>query len=146
MAFFWVLCATNGQRNRINSLVARFGVSINWTAQRNTPNTYQSRFQIEAESAQLASDFARIGCVYEIEDCNQRFLYHPGLGIHRQQLDEAGEIVLRAGHVQRLIVEANGSNHELERLLRVAQGIAWMDLLEPYRSGAIRADLLPKAV
>lgn len=83
---------------------------------------------------------------YEIENEGERFLYHQGLGVHRQQLDEAGEVVLRVGQIERLLQESAGSNAEFARLIRVAQGLAWLDLLEPYRVGALRADQLPKAV
>ena len=73
-------------------------------------------------------------------------MFHSGLGLKRVALDGAGEVVIRAGQIERLITLAAGNMQEFQRLIRLEQGQLWMDLLEPLRRGLVNLDQLPRAV
>jgi hypothetical protein len=134
------------QRREVDRLLAQFGARISWKPQPHQPNCYQTKFEIDHAADELASHLAKCQTPFEIEAQQERFLYHPGLGIKRQQLDEAGEIVFRSGEIRNQLVASGGNMAEFERRLRVVEGQAWLDLLEPYRLGVLRYDAMPKAV
>lgn len=75
----------------------------------------------------------------------ERYLFHPGLGIIRHQLNEAGEVLLREDAIATAIASSQGSMKEFERRIRQLSGTAWLDLLEPYRNHE-GVSVLPKAV
>ena len=146
MARLWVLSASRSQRREVDQLLASFHVPIKWFPQRNTPHHYQLITELATNPSNLASSLSRVGCVFEIEDKYERFLFHPGLGIHHQAVDEAGEVTLRAQQIELQLKQAAGNLMEFERRLRVLQGTAWLDLLEPYRLELLRYDEMPRAV
>lgn len=146
MTRVWVLSATLGQRRRVENLLTKFGASTNWKLQRFAPATHQTIFELEIDIAWLVSELAKIGCVFEAEGPGERFLFLPALGVHRQELDDAGEPVIRFGHLKNLLSQSAGSLAEFERRLRIAEGVPWLDLLEPYRIGQSRTDSLPRAI
>ena len=146
VARIWVLSASNSQRQSVNSLFASTQVRLEWQPQPHQPNTHQVIIDTALVASALASDLAKIGCLFEIECDAERFLFHPGLGVLRQQLDDAGEPVIRMGQLRQQISESAGSVAELERRLRLIEGQPWMDLLEPYRQQAIRYAAIPRAV
>jgi hypothetical protein len=121
-------------------------VQAKWFPQRNTPHHFQLITDVVSSASILASSLSKVGCVFEIEGISERFLFHPGLGIHRQALDEAGEVTLRAEQIALQLKQAAGNLMEFERRLRVLQGTAWLDLLEPYRLELLRYDEMPRAV
>lgn len=84
--------------------------------------------------------------MFEIEDGSERYLHHPGLGIHRQVIDEAGEVIIRAEQLALQLRLSGGNLKEFERRFRLLQGTAWLDLLEPYRLELLRYDEMPRAV
>ena len=145
MARLWVLSASLAQRGELQKLLAET-VGAHWRPQPHQPNTFQALIYLSSDPAEVASDVARIGCPFELEADLERFLYHPGLGLKRQQLDEAGEVVLRTGFLKQQLTESAGSAAEFERRLRLAEGQAWFDLLEPYRQALSRYDAMPRAV
>lgn len=88
----------------------------------------------------------RVFEITQFDEESSSYLFHEGLGIHRSAIDGAGEVVLRAATVERLIELSKGSMPELSRLIRVAKGQPWLDLIEPYRQGMQRLETLPRAV
>lgn len=145
MARVWVLYASNEQRREVDELLADSLRPI-WKPQPFQPKGLQARFQLDAEAADITSQLAKTGCVFEVEGDSERFLHHPGLGIKRQQLDEAGEVLIRFGQLQKELGESNGNFQELQRRLRLLEGQPWLDLLEPYRLSIVRHNAMPKAV
>jgi len=146
LARLWVLSASRSQRRAVEQLLASIHVSSEWFPQRHTPNHFQLVSEVSVSSSALTSSLARTGCVFEIEDTNERFLHHPGLGVHRQAIDDAGEVVIRAEQVALELVSSGGNLKEFERRLRMLQGTAWLDLLEPYRLELLRLQEMPRAV
>lgn len=147
----WVLSAHLDSCRLINDLLLEFGLSGTWVAQPAQIQHYQLRIKSSGSAlmaASLASRLASCLAPFELEtsaELPERYLYHPGLGIIRQQLNEAGEVLLREDAVRQAVRASDGNTHELERRLRLATGTAWLDLLETYRNHeGVR--LLPKAV
>lgn len=147
----WVLSAHMDSCGSINDLLLEFGLSGSWIAQPAQPLHYQLRLTFSGSAALAASLASRLSsslAPFELETGSalpERYLYHPGLGIIRQQLNEAGEVLLREDAVLQAVKASEGSLRELERRLRLATGTPWLDLLETYRNHeGVR--LLPKAV
>ena len=145
MARVWVLSASLSQRRQVEDLMAHDSAVL-WRPQPFQPETYQVCFESDWQGDVLSSRLASIGCPFEVETNSDRYLFYPGLGIKRQQLDEAGEVVIRFGQLKQQIQESAGSVSELERRLRVIEGQPWLDLLEPYRQGKTRYHVMPRAV
>lgn len=132
-------------------VLASFGVSGTWVAQPVAPFSYQLRVQARVSRLrlpELASQLASLQIPFEVESEGQapeRYLFHPGLGICRQALNEAGEVLIRGEALEAAIVASQGSLKEFERRLRLLQGAPWLDLLETYRArGDVR--LLHRAI
>ena len=141
-----MLCASTSQRREVDRLFASFSLHPAWQPQPHQNLSFQTVIDSVLDGASVASALAKIGTPFDIELDTERFLFHPGLGIKRQQLDETGEVVLRVGQLKRELLDSNSSAAEFERRLRVLEGQAWQDILEPYRLGILRYDQMPKAV
>jgi len=95
--------------------------------------------QTATQTEDLVSSLNKLGSIHaEVISAGRElgtlFFLAPGLGIYRAETNQAGEILLSEDRI-RAIVDGSGSNHkELQRLLRLALGQAWDDLLEPFRA------------
>ena len=148
----WILSCPQDKCKGVDELLAGFCVSSTWLAQPATPSTYQLQTNLRglpALCSDLASKFAKLGIICEIE-CrdleHERYLVHPRLGIHRQSIDLAGEPVIRLGQIHNLVSRSQGNMAEFGRLIRVAEGQAWLDVFEPLRKLPEGVRLLPRAV
>ena len=96
----------------------------------------------------MVSQLASLQVPFEVESegaAPERYLFHPGLGINRQMLNEAGEVLVRGEAVEAALAASQGNLKEFERRLRLLQGMPWLDLLEVYRTrGDVR--LLHRAI
>jgi hypothetical protein len=146
MARVWVLYASNEQRREVDRLLAALFLRASWKPQPFQPSGSQSFFEVSLEASEIAAGLARTGVVFEVEAEDERFLHHPGLGLKRQQLDAAGEVVVRFGQLRRELAESAGNHQEFQRRLRLLEGQPWLDLMEPYRLSLLRSDQMPKAV
>jgi hypothetical protein len=73
---------------------------------------------------------------------SERYLYHPSLGMTRQELSQAGEVLLRADAVWGALASSSNNPLEFARELRRLDGTLWLDLIDnsrPSRSGLLRA-------
>jgi hypothetical protein len=146
-----VLAAPQQSCEAVTELLREFGVSGTWFAQPALPFHYQIKTNAkigQQELPDLVSRLAKIGCSFECElqgSSPERYLFHPGIGIHRQQLDAAGEVLLRAEQVENELRRSAGNLKEFERRIRVISGVQIMDLLEPFRQSE-NVRMLPKAV
>lgn len=147
----WVLSAPLDSCAAISDVLLEFGLSGKWMAQPARASCYQMRLATRLQSAEiahLASSLARCASPFEIETNDrmpERYLFHPGLWIIRQQLNEAGEVLIREEAICAAISSAQGNAKEIERRIRLLSGTAWLDLLEPYR-GHEDVRVLPRAV
>lgn len=148
----WVLSCPQEKCKGVDEVLARFSASGTWLAQPASPSTYQLQTSFRGPPGvcpDLASEFSKQGIICEIE-CrgveDERYLVHPRLGIHRQSIDSAGEPVIRLGQIHNFISRSQGSMSEFGRLIRIAEGQAWFDVLEPLRILPEGVKLLPRAV
>jgi hypothetical protein len=148
----WVLSCPQDKCKGVDELLAGFSASRTWLSQPALPSTYQLQTSLmgpQGLCSDLASEFSKQGIICEIE-CRdverERYLVHPRLGIHRQSIDLAGEPVIRFGQIQNFISRSQGSMAEFGRLIRVAEGQAWLDVFEPLRVVPEGVRLLPRAV
>jgi hypothetical protein len=122
-------------------LLRPVGHSPRWFTQPANPKFFQSRVIAEigdTEVQDIAFMLSHVCDAFEITQMSSEpslFVFEARLGLKHMSLDQAGEPVLRVGHIQQLIDQSGGSMRELERLLRLSSAQAWFDLLEPLRAG-----------
>lgn len=137
---------------QINCILAPFGAPVSFKGQPLEVDTVQLRSMLEMSEHQipeLVSELAKSMATFELNTFSehpQRFLHHPSLGICRNEFDEAGEVVLRAGQLEQLLMETRGNLSDFSRGFRRLTGVPWLDLVEPYRKVAEYAVALPRAV
>ncbi len=137
---------------QINSILAEFGASGSFYGQPLEVNTVQLRTQaglLEHQIPDLVSSLAKTKAIFELNsfaEYSERFLHHPSLGICRNEFDQAGEVVLRVGQLEQLLLETRGNLSDFSRGFRRLTGVRWLDLVEPYRKVAEYAIALPRAV
>ena len=110
-----------------------------WFTQPANPRTFQSRLLTSqpVPVAELASALSKVAFAFEIDSDFECFLFHAGLGIKTLQKDTSGEFVIRFGQLEEIRRLAAGNRGEYERLLRLASGQSWLDMIEPLRSGSM---------
>ena len=62
------------------------------------------------------------------------FMHCSGLGLFRGELNAAGQLTLSEDRLQFMLEQSSGNHREFTRLLRIALGQSWNDLLEPFRA------------
>lgn len=128
------------------------GFACSWFSQPSRPSSFQFRVSgrlSTGEAQTLASTLAKQPVVFELNifgDEPMLIVGHPGLGVRQISLDQAGEPVIRHSRLDRLILESEGNSQELKRLLRIEQGLPWLDLLEQYRNSEMRIEGMLRAV
>jgi len=148
----WVFSAPVEAIGQINSILAEFGASGSFYGQPLEVNTVQLRVQVEIPEDQipaLVSTIAKTTAIFELNsfaDYSERYMHHPSLGICRNEFDQAGEVVLRVGQLEQLLLETRGNLSDFSRGFRRLTGVPWLDLVEPYRKVAEYAIALPRAV
>jgi hypothetical protein len=149
----WVLSAQEESCKKVQELLGAESSRLIWRIQPLDSYCYQAKLAMklsEQEWAQLVSDLAKTGASFEVEIASKygsiRYLHHRALGILRLELDEAGEILLRGGAMENLMMQCRGSVVDFNRGLRRLLGTSWTDLLEPYRRVPEELITLTKAV
>lgn len=128
------------------------GFACSWFSQPSRPGSFQFRVSGKlstGEAQTLASTLAKQPVVFELNifgDEPMLIVGHPGLGVRQIPLDQSGEPVIRHSRLDRLILESEGNSQELKRLLRIEQGLPWLDLLEQYRNSEMRIEGMLRAV
>lgn len=72
--------------------------------------------------------------VWEPGRGGERYLFVPGLGLKRLELDAAGETLVRGCSLDLAVQESGASQVELRRRLDTLLGKPWLALLEPLQS------------
>ena len=124
------------------SEISRIQIISNWANQNlllgfQTGSTDMKLSTQEAEN--LVSELSQLpNCTFELiqsgKDSGVLFMHQPGLGIFRGELNAAGSIVLSEDRLQIMLEQSSGNHREFTRLLRIALGQSWDDLLEPFRA------------
>lgn len=91
------------------------------------------------EAEQLASELSLVpNIIFELtqtgRDSGVLFMHLPGQGVFRGELNAAGSLTLSEERLQLMLEQATGNHREFTRLLRLALGQSWDDLLEPFRA------------
>lgn len=124
------------------SEISRIQIISNWTNQNLLLGfqTGEADLKLSTHVAEnLVSELSQIpSCTFELiqsgKDSGVLFMHQPGLGIFRGELNAAGSIVLSEDRLQIMLEQASGNHREFTRLLRLALGQSWDDLLEPFRA------------
>ena len=142
----------NSALGQVKDLLGEFGLSGSFKVQPLDSTASQIKIQFddsEIDSAELVTALAKTKSTFELEvfgEVSERYLHHPSLGICRNELDLAGEVVLRAGQLELLLMETGGNISEFSRGFRRLGGVPWLDLIEPYRKASEYLLALPRAV
>ncbi len=144
--------APNSVLGQVKDLLGEFGLSGSFKVQPLDANASQIKIQfedLEIDFASLVTAISKTKSTFELEiegDTSERYLHHPSLGICRNELDLAGEVMLRAGQLEHLMMETGGNISEFARGFRRLTGVPWLDLIEPYRKASEYLLALPRAV
>ena len=132
------------------------GVKLRWAQQKLLSGTLSASTVLELswlEAEELMSKLHSLQGLYL--DLIQRgkekgilYMLCPGLGIFRAETSLAGEIMLTEDRIWGIVQQAQGNQRELQRLIRLALGQNWDDLLEPFRAQRLNDNvvLLNRAV
>ena len=124
------------------SEISRIQIISNWTNQNLLLGFQAGSADLKLstqEAENLVSELSQIpNCTFELnqsgKDSGVLFMHQPGLGIFRGELNAAGSIVLSEDRLQVMLEQSSGNHREFTRLLRLALGQSWDDLLEPFRA------------
>ncbi len=118
---------------------------MRWRDQPAIAHHCQAHVELSArgrELAVLASSLAKVAQIhFDLESWDasrggERYLFVPGLGLRRLELDSTGETMIRAGAVESAVQDSGGSVAELRRRLDLLLGKPWLALLEPLQTAA----------
>ena len=133
-------------------ILASFGIVGSWLGQPLEVSSHQLRTTVQLDGIQAAefvAELARTKTVFELEirnEITERYIHHPALGIVRNELDEIGEVLIRASQLEALMLETGGNLSDFARGFRRLSAVPWLDLVEPYRKSAEYLAALPRAV
>jgi len=91
------------------------------------------------KATDLVSDLSSLGFLHleltqTIGELGLLYMSLPGLGIYRGEMNSAGSLVLSEDQINELVFKSAGNQREFMRLLRLALGQSWDDVLEPLRA------------
>jgi len=130
------------QLDLVNSKLAEQNLNADWSPQALVLGTVRSeiRFRTTADQLdQIASNLWQIGGIHfelvqHTKQSGVTYMCVPGLGLFRGELNGSGSLCLTEDKLQNLLDQAAGNYREFTRLLRLALGQSWDDILEPFRA------------
>jgi len=130
------------QTDDISVQLRELGLEAELDSQLLLPGTYSAEVSFKASLLQLddmASMLAHNGFLhFEIIQYTKHsgiiYMFVPGLGLFRGELNAAGVLTLTQDKLQTLLDQSSGNHREFTRLLRLALGQSWDDILEPFRA------------
>jgi hypothetical protein len=136
-----IYSAPHEHRLRIDSILSGFGAAFTCSIQHRQPRSICIKADFAASEEQVAplvSSLAKLTNIFELEttECYEpaRYLFVSGLGIHRQMIDHAGEILVRISSIESAVVNSASDFRELQRQLRLLSGQAHLDIIDSYRN------------
>ncbi len=122
---------------------------VRWFNQPLLVGTSRAELKIKLNSLELeelVSKLLRIDGLYldimqQGREAGVWFMLAPGLGLFRAEINAAGEIMLNEERIRSALEQSAGNHRELSRLLRIALGQAWDDILEPFRAARYQSNL-----
>ena len=134
----------------VTDLLAGFGLVGDWVSQALVSDSVTLTVTAKIASLQvedLVAELAQFGLAhFELNQHNSSggvlFMFVPGLGIYRGEINQAGSLVLAEEKLESMLSAANGNHREFTRLLRLAFGQSWDDILEPLRAARYSDNLV----
>jgi len=126
----------------IDNVLLPYGLRPVWNSQ--VLATQSSRTEVnlklsQAKAEDLVAELNTLGAIhfeltqsFGVYGC--LFMSVPGLGIYRGEMNSAGSLVLTEDQINSLVASSVGNHREFMRLLRIALGQSWDDILEPMRA------------
>lgn len=122
------------------------GVNIRWSRQDLIPDSNKAEIELKLshlEAEELIVSLNKlVGLYVDLIMPNRLFMLVPGLGVYSAETNQAGEIVISESRITHAIESSNGNYKELTRLMRLALGQSWDDLLEPFRARRFGAEIV----
>ncbi|MBU6144654.1 MAG: DUF3145 family protein [Acidobacteria bacterium] len=125
------------------------GADISWHSQPLQLGTVKTEFSFrgsELQAEDMVSGLNRFGSLaldlmVQGKERGVWFMLAPVLGVFRAETNQAGEILISEERIRNALDLSAGNHRELSRMLRLAIGQAWDDILEPYRAARYQANL-----
>lgn len=127
---------------KTNEVLLQFGIKPAWGRQPLIQNSSRAECSIKLSqtlATDLVSELNTLGTNHFeltqiVGQMGVLFMSLPGLGIYRGDLNSAGTLVLSEDQINLLVSNSAGNQREFMRLLRLALGQSWDDILEPMRA------------
>jgi hypothetical protein len=127
---------------KTNEVLLQFGIKPAWAQQPLIQNSFRAECSIKLDQAlasELVSKLNTLGAIHfeltqTVGERGDLFMSLPGLGIYRGELNSAGSLVLSEDQINLLVSNSAGNQRDFMRLLRLALGQSWDDILEPMRA------------
>ena len=125
-----------------NSKLNELGMSVIWSPQSLIVGAFSAETRFKSSTKELdemAAGLWQLGMLhFEIIQHTKysgvTYMFVPGLGLFRGELNQAGTLTLSEDRLQSLLDQSAGNHREFTRLLRLALGQSWHDILEPFRA------------
>jgi len=132
------------------SKLKELGLELNWGNQSLVLGTSfaEGSFRCsQVELDEIASKLSQAGnlhfeLVQHTKHSGVIYMYVPGLGLYRGELNDSGSLVVAEDKLQQLLDQAAGNHREFTRLLRLCLGQSWDDILEPFRASKYSDNVL----
>jgi hypothetical protein len=126
----------------INLKLSEFNLSVTWSPQTCVVGSSCGEIRFKSSSKQLdemAASLWQLGMLHfeliqNTKYSGVTYMFVPGLGLFRGELNESGALTLTEDKLQSLLDRSAGNHREFTRLLRLALGQSWHDILEPFRA------------
>jgi len=126
----------------VNAKLAELNLKASWFSQSLVLGSFCSEIRFKTTAEQLdsiASSLWQTGLIsFELIQhaklSGATYMCVPGLGLFRGELNSAGSLTLTENRLQDLLDQSAGNHREFTRLLRLALGQSWDDILEPFRA------------
>jgi hypothetical protein len=128
--------------DKTNELLLRYAIVPSWHSQTLLERCSRAEVTLklaQAKALDLVSELNALGIIHfeltqTFGDHGLLYMSLPGLGIYRGEINSAGSLVLSEDQINQLLVSSAGNHREFMRLLRIALGQSWDDILEPMRA------------
>jgi hypothetical protein len=132
------------------SKLKELGLELNWGNQSLVVGTSfaEGSFRCsQVELDEIASKLAQAGSLhFELVQHTKHsgviYMFVPGLGLYRGELNASGSLVVTDDKLQTLLDQSAGNHREFTRLLRLCLGQSWDDILEPFRAAKYSDNVL----
>jgi len=134
----------------IESKLKELSLELNWSNQSLVIGTSFAEGSFRCSQVyldEIASKLSQAGnlhfeLVQHTKHSGVIYMYVPGLGLYRGELNASGSLVVAEDKLQTLLDQAAGNHREFTRLLRLCLGQSWDDILEPFRAAKYSDNVL----